>query len=1155
MLLFQGLRSITRDTKHCVQKVGFVLLLGFLGHPVFCIHSAAAATPVGDWLAKLRSPEIGVRLGAACNFEDSGIEKEKTADLLAAALKDPDPFVRRSVVVVLGELQATRAPLVAVLVRSLEDPEPLVRYHAALALGKIGKSATQPLVKAMLSGLKPKSEAEPKRLRALDEPMIIAVDPPLEKTRENLDLADHAAFALIEIGPDSVLALADATLEDDELVGEYLSFIIRSIEDSPQSELVKTLRSTDIPAQRTAILVLLGFVLQKEEAAPDTLAVLRQAMQDRDANVRLQAIHGLAVSRDAAKPAVLELTALLGLAEDPIREAAVKALGSIAVKTPAVTSALAARLEDDATPVRIAAAVALGAIGVGPDNESVSALRNALRDKNSTVRNAAVQAWGRSENRVHAVAVIPALIETLGDTSGQVRESAAYTLGHIGMAAVPHLQAAFISNDDHIRRAAVLALTRIQLPPIRSVATFEGEDLATEPQISAELDSIVALLDHALHDKDDKARLTAAENLTYFYRYNPKAVAPLLLDALQDSSKKVRQSTLESLRYLDPPVTEALPLLQNLLSDPDPEIRLAAIESLRQLKGDATPVLLQALRDSDPRVRAVAIDGLQGLEDKPQSVIDALIPMTVDADTTVRRRALFTLFDSKNSDAVLSTTTRALKDQQVEIRKVAINNLARLGNAAQPSLHGLMSALEDPDRNVRLGAEYALGRVGASALPRLYAALDSQDAQLRRHAVAALGFTVEANPETIDNIKRLLYDEDKGVRQSAIRALVYQRTQSYPQLIEALSSDYPEVRIAALDGLSRNFPSQGSSFVEPLLKMVSDDNSQVRKHAIEALARIKLTGPETRGQALVKALSDEEAEVRLAAVAAIKKLGVPLSMVEGPLINGLDDPLEEIRLAIADTLLTLGSDPKKSGVIMNTILRDDFVKTYVSGKISHLADVLHPQEDMAIYYSMDSSAFLLPKLPWPLPLFSTWDLLPRHYLGNDGDSLGDVHGRLEAALEKAGFSELGLMEVFGGFALVSRVERIHSDGSSFDPPHRWTKGKIPLDENLCLREYLNRLFLEKPGQFRLFMFIVTTLDHLETSTDKLSEQRAREFFLSGAAHLPEDMQKMEFKGRKCYAVVYHFEKKIGAGGSLIQPSFLTASTHLQKAGIQIVSDL
>jgi len=83
----------------------------------------------------------------------AGQHADTTVPDLIAALKDPNPVVRRGGAITLGGLRAQAAAAVPALIEALQDPTPPVREAAAYALGSIGAQA-QAAIPALIAAIK-----------------------------------------------------------------------------------------------------------------------------------------------------------------------------------------------------------------------------------------------------------------------------------------------------------------------------------------------------------------------------------------------------------------------------------------------------------------------------------------------------------------------------------------------------------------------------------------------------------------------------------------------------------------------------------------------------------------------------------------------------------------------------------------------------------------------------------------------------------------------------------------------------------------------------------------------------------------------------------------------------------------------------------------
>ncbi|HPP52681.1 MAG TPA: HEAT repeat domain-containing protein, partial [Thermoguttaceae bacterium] len=181
--------------------------------------------------------------------------------------------------------------------------------------------------------------------------------------------------------------------------------------------------------------------------------------------------------------------------------------------------------------------------------ESIPALREALKDKDSRVRWRAAEALGNLGDRES----IPALREALKDQDWHVREAAAEALVKLGPPSIPALREALKDQHSDVRHAAAKALGNL-----------------------GDHESIPALRE-ALKDQDWHVRGIAAEVLG---KLGDRESIPALREALKDEELSVRNAAAKALGKLGP---EAIPALREALKDQDEDVGEAAAEALLHL--------------------------------------------------------------------------------------------------------------------------------------------------------------------------------------------------------------------------------------------------------------------------------------------------------------------------------------------------------------------------------------------------------------------------------------------------------------------------------------------------------------------------------------------------------------------------------------------
>lgn len=183
----------------------------------------------------------------------------------------------------------------------------------------------------------------------------------------------------------------------------------------------------------------------------------------------------------------------------------------------------------------------------------------------------------------------------------------------------------------------------------------------------------------------------------------------------------------------------------------------------------------------------------------------------------------------------------------------------------------------------------------------------------------------------------------------------------------------------------------------------------------------------------------------------------------------------------------------------------------------------------------------LPDFPYPPPAASTLYVLPRDVFP-DTPTIGQVTDSILAALERNGYVERGFFRMRpDGIALVTRLERINDDGSSYPEPNRW-----PAEwGHRTLSQILWSLFYVNAGRYRVIVFVLNEAP-FSTSTKEPTGNEARDWLRTGANTLPSDIAQKSYGSRKCTALIYEFSSD---GRARLVQGPLTARQHLEKAGV------
>jgi hypothetical protein len=189
----------------------------------------------------------------------------------------------------------------------------------------------------------------------------------------------------------------------------------------------------------------------------------------------------------------------------------------------------------------------------------------------------------------------------------------------------------------------------------------------------------------------------------------------------------------------------------------------------------------------------------------------------------------------------------------------------------------------------------------------------------------------------------------------------------------------------------------------------------------------------------------------------------------------------------------------------------------------------------------------IPEFPFPPPMPSTMTVVQRNLLVGDVESptLKNVGEALDAAFEQCGYGKRSYFAFPGGFAMASSLEQIDETGAP-KATNRWSLKVSPM-RTFSLRAYLHALFNARPGHYRVIVFAVT--DRAFGQSARVGAREASAWVGSGANVLPDEIGDLTFTPRhQCSALVYEF-RSLGQGeAEFVDPSEITARTHLQRTG-------
>jgi HEAT repeat protein len=785
---------------------------------------------------------------------------------------------------------------------------------------------------------------------------------------------------------------------------------------------------------------------------------------------------------------------------DPfVRRAAAAALGEIAVKPDEIIQPLIEALSDKEYDVNRQAAVALAKIGT----PAVPALAKVLATYMRAGRHRAATMvicdsapsgpWFLAAVALADIGTpsVGALVQTLrippradlGFTTYQVSLMA---LGRIGPPAISQLAQSQSSPDHRFRILTAIALARVRA------------DLKSSGMPTTEIDDVAP------------------------------AVAVNLAEAVRSNSSTGKWMAIRALGRIGPPGVPALVSLLRNRKYTDQAI--FALEELGPEAKSAVPALL-ALRRRAGHYSAIDVLGKIGTRQAMQGLESILLRCGSDeAQLVVNALA-------RRGPSAVPILIRALKRKPHQL--LVAQALRELGPEAAPAVPALLQIVRRKGlpkhavlREIAITALVAIGPAGQQEIPDLIKKLsDTAPIYILR--------SIGPRPEVLLALEAKIRNpkfQDAYTAASLLQSFGTDAHDSVPALLNMQKSSEFDVRRNAALALAGIAPELAS--IEVLLEHpgLRTGNGPSSEPAIKALA---LLG--TRSvPALASLIGEHYGRWRLQAARALAQIGGPVEAARPALDSALSSGWWELAEAAAAALVIAGAEVKGS---LATVINDQAINWHFIRESELGTEFWDPESCRGPQLAYDFG-FRIPRFPWPPPRFSAHDTLPRPFWGSEGENLTTVNERLAAALEATGFEENGVFEVPGGFALVTRVERIHEDGSP-DLTDRWTDSKsVPLD----LTDYLGTLFLHRPGQFRLIVFLVTTEDALADTRSAPSEEWARSLYLVGARVLPHKIGELPVASQHCHVLIYHFERRHGAA-VVLYPSSLSTREHLRKAGL------
>ncbi len=502
-------------------------------------------------------------------------------------------------------------------------------------------------------------------------------------------------------------------------------------------------------------------------------------------------------------------------------------------------------LDSERTPLRVAAATVLAAVGKG-DKIVEAALTERLADSDGEVRRIALE--GLAD--MGATGIAAKLVPLLRGDDDELAERAAQVLAQQGAAAEGALRKEVGAGPIPARRVmAQLLLRRATQPALEAVL----DQLADAEFGEQALQLVRAELDRTEGDK----LATSIEKLAM----GRASEANKELAKVWAKAKKATESTAKPVAKKQPAVPAPVPAAVDPLRDPDVARGVAHLGSLLRLVGylarpSAQKLLLDAAAPEAPRpIRLAAIAGLRRLVAQSETkgtekVIEALIDFADGDDLAVAQSAVDTLRGARIPESLAKPFSALAKSKNVAAQKLAMERMPAGGGAA--AMKALVEAIGGDDPTARDAAARGLAKAPEAVLPVTRALLATQDEQVARRYAGVLrshrgNISNQAIEELVAAVRGYLELHHKG--KATADQLVLERV-----LAELISEIAPARHVELLFDRAKRLRKAGKHIeafgsLKPLLRSRADLDAAIDDEQRFFLALLSL---EAAGEGIIR---------------------------------------------------------------------------------------------------------------------------------------------------------------------------------------------------------------------------------------------------------------------------------------------------------------
>jgi len=390
----------------------------------------------------------------------------------------------------------------------------------------------------------------------------------------------------------------------------------------------------------------------------------------------------------------------------------------------------------------------------------------------------------------------------------------------------------------------------------------------------------------------------------------------------------------------------------------DPTIRSAAAVSLLGLNLlNVQENLVKILKDTkereDVKISVIKAFGFT----KDDWATDVLISLLESDSVTIQNAAAETLGELKTKNSIQKMSEAMLDPQRSLNVKMLLAKA--LGNTNdRDAVEPLIKMLAIDDRGLR--------EVAKKSLEKITKLTNSNDLawwnewwllNKTKTREQWLEDIVLKQEETAKQLESKIAEMKLEVAQKSIKLLEIRPDKMDPKpLIEAIKSDYPEVRIFAAKELVK---IKDPSVIDVLINAISDKEEEVRIEVVQALGEI---GDERAVKSLIDTMDDESLVVREKAAKALGKLGK--REAEEALISALGSNTDlSILCSVIEALGQIGDTRAVDPLIISLTHKESKVREYAAAALGKLRDsravesliaALSDEQERVRWYAADS---------------------------------------------------------------------------------------------------------------------------------------------------------------------------------------------------------